>query len=89
MDADEVSPSAVISSEAEGTVSGPFMITITFSEVDSNSAILLLSWDKVHVPIQLEVDLEETVMPQIDSMLKAEDPKPYFHIAMFLFVSFP
>lgn len=59
--------------------------TITFSEVDSNSAILLLSWDKVQVPIQLEVDLEETVMPQIDSMLKAEGPKPYFHIAMFLF----
>lgn len=59
--------------------------TIGFDNITSAGAALVLSWEKTRVPVQLSVDLKETVLPQLEASLLKEGRKPYFKAAMFYF----
>ena len=58
--------------------------TINFNRLHDESALLELVWDKILVPVKLEVDVSSTLVPQIEAiMASAETKKPYFQSAMF------
>jgi hypothetical protein len=58
--------------------------TIEFSDLQDESALLNLSWEKTQVSLKLEVDVVSTVVPQIEAAMAAtEGKKPYVGAAMF------
>lgn len=57
--------------------------TIEFSDLRDTSATLNLIWDKVRVPLKLEVDFVPQVVAQIDAAMAAEGTKPYMASAQF------
>ena len=59
--------------------------TISIDDVRASSAILHLSWDLVRVPLRIEIDLQKTVVPQIEAALASAERKPYFRAAMFYY----
>ncbi len=60
--------------------------TIDFNDLRDESATLNLAWDKVSVPLHLEVDVKAVLVPQIEAAMAAEgNRKPYFQAAMFYF----
>lgn len=59
--------------------------TIGFNNITSSKAILVLTWEKVMAPIEITVNLRETVLPKLEASLLKEGRKPYFKAAMFYF----
>ncbi len=58
---------------------------IGFENVTSNKLELVLSWENTMVSIPIEVNLEKTVIPQLEERLAGEGKKSYFRAAMFYF----
>lgn len=59
---------------------------IDFSDVAPQSANLNLTWEKVRVPVKIEVDVVGQLKPQIEQvMASGAEKKPYFQAAMFYF----
>ena len=59
--------------------------TIGFDEVGTSSANLHIDWERTRVPIRLEVDVEATVVPRMEELLRTSERPPYFLAAMFYF----
>jgi Protein of unknown function (DUF2911) len=59
--------------------------TISFDDVKSAAVTLNISWEKVRVPLQITVDIRETVLAQLEAALMQEGRRPYFRAAMFYF----
>jgi hypothetical protein len=59
--------------------------TISVDDVKSNTAVLNITWDRVRVPVRITIDLEETVVPELEAALRAEGRRPYFLAAMFYY----
>jgi hypothetical protein len=58
--------------------------SISLTEIRDESATLYFSWDKTRVPMKLEVDVEATLVPQIEQVMASDAAnKPYFPAAMF------
>lgn len=60
-------------------------LTLSLDELTANSTVLRIAWDKVRVPVKIEVDVRATVLPQLEAALQAEGDRPYFRAAMFYF----
>ena len=59
---------------------------IDVSDIGPQSANLNLAWEKVRVPVRIEVDVVGTLRPQLEAaMAGGGDKKPYFQAAMFYF----
>jgi DUF2911 family protein len=59
---------------------------IDFNEIRDESASMNLIWEKVFVPIKLEVDLTSKLVPQIESAMSGTgENKPYYQAAMFYY----
>jgi len=59
--------------------------TISIDNVKSHSAVLNIAWDHTRVPVEIAIDLEATVVPQLEAVLRSEGRRPYFLAAMFYF----
>jgi hypothetical protein len=62
--------------------------TIDFNDIRDESATLNLVWEKTRVPIRLEVEVVNAVVPQIDAAMASPDKKPagfYYQAATFNF----
>ncbi|MBC9933403.1 DUF2911 domain-containing protein [Chitinophaga qingshengii] len=58
--------------------------TIAFDDVKESSMNLVISWDKVKVPVAITADIEPKVLSQIDAAMQAPgDKKPYFQSAVY------
>ena len=58
--------------------------TIDLNDLRDNSATLNLIWEKLRVPVKIEVDILGTLVPQIDAAMAAEGGrKPYAQAAQF------
>lgn len=58
----------------------------SFNELRDTSAVLSLFWEKVRVPIKVEVDVVGQLVPQIEAVMASAEPKkPYFSAAMFFY----
>lgn len=63
-------------------------LTIDFDDIRDESATLVLSWEKIRVPVKLQVEVASKVLPQIDAMMGYEGKKApgvYFGAAQFYF----
>ena len=59
---------------------------ITFDTLRDESADLLLAWDDVVVPVQIERDLSGTLVPQIEAVMASDEKnKPYYQSAMYYY----
>jgi hypothetical protein len=72
-----------------GTVADPLeTFTIDFNQIRDDSAELTLDWDKTVVPIQVQVDVVSTLVPQIETAMAAPGKKSdilYFQAASFYY----
>ena len=59
--------------------------TISIDDVANSSATLNIAWERTRVPLRLEVDVEETVVPRLEEALRSEGRRPWFLAAMFYF----
>ncbi|MEJ0090828.1 MAG: DUF2911 domain-containing protein [Limisphaerales bacterium] len=60
--------------------------TIEFNQIRDESAYLNLVWDKTVVPIKLEIDLTEKLVPQIETVMTSDEKqKPYYQAALFYY----
>ncbi len=59
--------------------------TISFEQVSSKSVKLSIAWEQTKVYADIEVDLAETVIPELEALLKKDGRKPYFKASMFYF----
>jgi hypothetical protein len=62
--------------------------TIEFNRIRDESAILNLVWDKTVVPINLEIELTDKLVPQIEAAMASPDKKSdgfYFQAATFYY----
>ncbi|MBC8097661.1 MAG: DUF2911 domain-containing protein [Akkermansiaceae bacterium] len=60
--------------------------TIDINDIRDDSATLNLIWEKVRVPVKLQLDLKAKLAPQIEKAMAAPDgKKPYFQSAMFYY----
>ncbi|PWV51748.1 DUF2911 domain-containing protein [Chitinophaga sp. S165] len=57
---------------------------ITFDNVQSNAANLMLLWEKTLITIPLTADVDSKVITQLDAAMKGEK-KPYFQAASYYF----
>ncbi|NML39288.1 DUF2911 domain-containing protein [Chitinophaga sp. G-6-1-13] len=58
--------------------------TIGFEDVKESSMNLVISWDKVKVPVAITADIQNKVLGQIDAAMAAPgDKKPYFQSAVY------
>lgn len=61
-------------------------LTIDLNDLRDESATLELSWDRVRVPVKIELEVASKLVPQIEAaMASAGGEKPYFPAAMFYF----
>jgi hypothetical protein len=60
-------------------------LAIGVNDLRDTSATLYIAWEKIRVPVKLEVDTVGILGPQIEAAMKAEGKKPYFPAAMFYF----
>ena len=56
--------------------------TISVENVKTNSADIVISWEKTTVALPVKVDLDGKIMAQIDNLMNA-DNRPYFNAAMY------
>jgi hypothetical protein len=60
--------------------------TIDINDIRDESATLNLAWEKVRVPVKLEVNVAGQLVPQIEQVMSSnEGRKPYFQAAMFYY----
>ena len=59
--------------------------TISIDDITTNAATLNISWDKIRVPVRFTIDVQKTVVPQLEEALKKDGRRPYFRAAMFYF----
>lgn len=60
--------------------------TIEFNYLRDESAVLNLVWEKVAVPIRLEVELVSQLQPKIEAVMASDEKnKPYYQAAMFYY----
>lgn len=59
---------------------------IGVSDIRDSGATLYLTWERVRVPISLELDLKGMLLPKIEAVMASNsDKKPYFQAALFYF----
>ena len=58
---------------------------IGFDRVGNSTAVLQIDWDRTRVPVRIAIDVEETVVPELERMLIEAERKPYFLAAMFYY----
>lgn len=56
--------------------------TMQFSNLKSNSADLVLMWDKTRIAVPITTDIDKKIMAQIDNAMN-KDTRPYFQAAMY------
>jgi len=59
--------------------------TISVDDVGSDHGTLNVAWDRIRVPVRIEVDLRQTVVPGLEAALRGDGPRPYFLAAMFYY----
>ncbi len=60
--------------------------TIDVNDLRDESATLNLAWAKTRVPVKIEVNVADKVVPQIEAAMASDSAKkPYFQSAMFYF----
>jgi hypothetical protein len=60
--------------------------TIEFNQIRDESAYLNLVWEKTVVPIKMEIDLTDKLVPQIEAVMASDaKPKPYYQAALFYY----
>ncbi len=60
--------------------------TIEFNHIRDDSAVITLVWEKTVVPVRLELDLMNKLVPEIEKVMSAPDGrKPYYQAAMFYY----
>ncbi len=60
--------------------------TIEFNHIRDESAVLNLVWDKTVVPVKMEIELTDKLVPQIEAVMDSDaKPKPYFQAAAFYY----
>jgi Protein of unknown function (DUF2911) len=59
--------------------------TIDISAITKDSAVLDLVWDRVRVPVKLQVDVVGLIRPKIDAAMAAPGKKPYVQAALFYY----
>jgi hypothetical protein len=58
--------------------------TIEFDQLTDTTATLKLLWDKVEIPIKLEVDYIDQLASRVEATMISDEPaKPYFQAALF------
>ena len=57
--------------------------TIDFNDIRNGAATLNLVWEKVRVPVKIDVDLVGVMVPKIEAAMAAPGKKPYAQAAMF------
>lgn len=69
----------------------PYLVetfTIDFDELRDDSASLILTWERVRVPVRIEVDVISKVLPQIEALMATagrKAPSAYFSSAQFYY----
>lgn len=58
---------------------------IGFADLRDNSATMYLTWEKVRVPVKLEIDTVGLILPRLQAAMAGEGKKPYFSAAMFYY----
>ncbi len=59
---------------------------INIGELSDTSATLALFWEKVRVPVRIEVDTVATLVPQVEAVMASDaEKKPFFAAAMFYY----
>jgi Putative Zn-dependent protease, contains TPR repeats len=60
--------------------------TFQIGDLRDESATIYFAWERVRVPLKLEVEVKSVVLPQIEKVMASNTPKkPYFPAAMFYF----
>jgi hypothetical protein len=59
--------------------------TITVQDIGSQTANLVLAWEKTMVKVEMEVDVVGMLVPQIEAAMAGDGEKPYFAAAMFYY----
>lgn len=59
--------------------------TISLDDIRSDTATLNFAWEKVRVPLQITIDIRETVVPFVAKALLEKEKRLYFRAAMFYF----
>lgn len=58
--------------------------TLAFEDIDTDSATLALTWDRVRVPVTIEVDTRGALIPRIEAVMASDSArKPYAQAALF------
>jgi hypothetical protein len=63
-------------------------LTIGFDELRDESAVLAIEWEKVRVPVPVQVDVEGKLLPQIEAAMASPEKKSaglYFNSARYYF----
>ena len=58
---------------------------IGFGDLRDSSATMYLTWEKVRVPLKLEIDTVGLILPRLKEAMAGEGKKPYFSAAMFYY----
>ena len=62
--------------------------SITFDDLKDTSADIDLEWDKVKVPVKIEVDFADKLRSQIEAVMDSDNAKkPYYQAALFYYNS--
>jgi hypothetical protein len=59
--------------------------TISLEEVTNSRATLNIAWDRVRVPVDIQIDVRATVVPRLEEALRSDGKRPYFQAAMFYY----
>ena len=59
--------------------------TISVDNVGSDYGVLNISWENIIVPIEIKINLRNTVIPNLEKALEKDGRRPYFQAAMFYF----
>jgi hypothetical protein len=62
------------------------LFTIEFKQIKDESSLISLVWDRVEVPIKLEIDYVDKLVSQIEAVMASDEAtKPYFQSALFYY----
>lgn len=59
--------------------------SIGMTDLRDDSGVLTMDWEKTRVPVKIELDLVNTLVPQIKAAMAGEGKKPYLAAAMFYY----
>jgi len=77
-----------VSAKSVGLTQPVETFTIDFNDIRTESATLNVIWEKVRVPVKIEVDVVQNVVAQIDAAMASGQPlsaSAYFTAAMFYY----